>query len=114
MAAVGFRLKVSLPGGEGATSNRGAEDQKVSSKHSAVIRQIIAHVAGNASESPIASTLDLFALLAPHTNWDASLEMTEPALDLSAASIGGKNAWIDWFDGLTHSRDAIAEALKHM
>ncbi len=115
MIAIGFRLKISLNSAEGAATSRvAAEDQKLSSSHSAAIKQVIAHIAASPSEPPIASTLDLFALLAPHTAWDASLEMTEPALDLSAASIGGKNAWIEWFDGLTHNRDAITEALKLM
>jgi hypothetical protein len=68
------------------------------------------------SRQKFARAANIFPLLAPNTLWDIHLEMHEPAIETLTDGAGAsvKLSWLDWFDGLTHSKTAIDEALKTM
>lgn len=69
------------------------------------------------NECSRARAVDMFPFLAPHTLWDVHLEMHEPAVE-ALTEVGETNgaavklSWLDWFDGLTNSKNAIDVALE--
>lgn len=137
LSALGFKLLVTaLPdtilkvGGQGDDHAAATEckydlskheDQKHASAYSSEIRRVIALIMESSSDAtvltshqlPLQHMTDLFVLLTPHTVWDAVFEMHEPTLVYgSSEGIGGKSAWIDWFDGLTRHRDLLQERIR--